>query len=205
VYNHYRMPPEIKVEGTSVKYIFICKTSAAVADHALRNPSKSVTRVRVDDSTSNLVSHKECCAPTQDAGQNSIQSFAHRSTYSTRRLQHLLILWVACRHRPYTIVHDPELIEIFKMLYELVQIPSPWTLSHDIQEVFDVSQLEAYNGKLHLSINGWAALNVFSYLGVTVTCCSTEDLITMILDFILMSGSGGGKAHLFQANQSAYW
>ncbi|KAF8575674.1 hypothetical protein K439DRAFT_1623414 [Ramaria rubella] len=172
VYNHYRMPPEIKVEGTSVKYIF-----TAVADHTLRNPSKIVTHVHTDNSTSNLVSHKEHCAPTQDAGQNSIQSFTHGLTYSTG-------------HRPYAIVHDPELIETFKMLYEPVQIPSPRTLLRDVQEVFDISQLEvaqvlqAYNGKLHLGVDGWAAPNIFSYLGVMVTRCSAGDLITMILDFI---------------------
>ncbi|KAF8592213.1 hypothetical protein K439DRAFT_1324837 [Ramaria rubella] len=89
----------------------------------------------MEDSTSNLVSHKEWCAPSHEAGQNSIKSFAHGSTYSTGRLQHLLVLWVACRHRPYAIVQDAKLLEIFKMLFEPAQIPSPCTLSQDIQEM----------------------------------------------------------------------
>ncbi|KAF8584242.1 hypothetical protein K439DRAFT_1230405, partial [Ramaria rubella] len=163
IYNHYKIPPEIKVEGNLVKYLFIP-----------RNPSKCVARSQMDDSTSNLVSHKERCVPGHEAGQNSIKSFAHGSTYSTGRLQHLLVLWVARRHRPYAIVQDPELLEIFKMLYEPPQIHSPCTLSWDIQEAFDIScvqvarVLQAYEGKLHLGVDGWAAPNVFSYLGVTV-------------------------------------
>ncbi|KAF8580011.1 hypothetical protein K439DRAFT_1236255, partial [Ramaria rubella] len=179
VYNHYKMPPEIKVEGNSVKYLFIPK-----------NPSKCVARSRMDDLTSNLVSHKEQCAPGHEAGQNSIKSFAHGSMYSTGRLWHLLVLWVAHRHQPYAIIQDPELLEIFKMLFEPAQIPSPHSLSQDVQEAFDISRvqvaqvLQAYEGKLHLGVDGWAAPNVFSYLGVTVTRCSAGDLITMVLDFI---------------------
>ncbi|KAF8584357.1 hypothetical protein K439DRAFT_1346259, partial [Ramaria rubella] len=106
------------------------------------------------------------------------------------------VLWVACRHRPYAIIQDPELLEIFKMLYEPAQIPSPCTLSRDIQEAFDISCVQvarAYEGKLHLRVNGWVAPNVFSYLGVTVTRCSAGDLITMVLDFIWYISFVSGK------------
>ncbi|KAF8583745.1 hypothetical protein K439DRAFT_1634183, partial [Ramaria rubella] len=40
-------------------------------------PSKSVARSRLDDSTSNLVSHKERCSPVATAGTSSIKSFTH--------------------------------------------------------------------------------------------------------------------------------
>ncbi|KAF8579800.1 hypothetical protein K439DRAFT_1302275, partial [Ramaria rubella] len=121
VYNRYKMPPEIKVKGKLVKYLFVCKI----------NPSKCVARSQMDDTTSNLVLHKERCAPGHEAGQNSIKSFVHGSTYSMGQLWHMV--WVAHRHWPYAIIQDPKLLEIFKMLYEPAQIPSPCTLSQDVQ------------------------------------------------------------------------
>ncbi|KAF8579360.1 hypothetical protein K439DRAFT_1359725, partial [Ramaria rubella] len=101
-----------------------------------------------------------------------------------------LALWVACRHCPYMIIENPKLLEILWILFEPVDVPSAHTLSQDVQEVFAISQwevgyvLQEYDGKLHLGVDSWAASNIFSFLGVTVTCCITGGLITMILDFI---------------------
>ncbi|KAF8573604.1 hypothetical protein K439DRAFT_1642875 [Ramaria rubella] len=69
VYDHFRMPLDIRIDGESVRYIFVCKTQ----------PSKSVA---CSDSTSNLVSHKERCSPVAPAGSFSIKSF----TYGTDRM-----------------------------------------------------------------------------------------------------------------------
>ncbi|KAF8578274.1 hypothetical protein K439DRAFT_1241850, partial [Ramaria rubella] len=180
VYAHFKMPPEIKISGDNIKYLFICKS----------NPSKSVTHSCMDDLTSNLVAHKTRCAPEQVTGSSSIKSFVHGSTYSYSQMRYLLTLWVARCHQPYAIVQDAELLQILQMLYELVDVPSARTLSWDVQEVFLISQcevtrvLQAYDGKLHLGVDGWAAPNVFSFLRVTVTRCVSGDLITIILDFI---------------------
>ncbi|KAF8572881.1 hypothetical protein K439DRAFT_1354409, partial [Ramaria rubella] len=101
-----------------------------------------------------------------------------------------LTIWVVCRHRPYAIIEDAELLTILQMPYEPVKVPSVCTLSRDIQEVFEVSCqqvgqiLQKHDGRLHLGVDGWAVPNIFSYLGVTVTLCVTGHLITMILDFI---------------------
>ncbi|KAF8576131.1 hypothetical protein K439DRAFT_1623073 [Ramaria rubella] len=79
-----------------------------------------------------------------------------------------------------------------------MEVLSAHTLFQDVQEVFAISQwevrhvLQAYDGKLHLGVDGWAAPNVFSFLGVTVTHCITGDLITMILDFIRLTKSHSG-------------
>ncbi|KAF8579150.1 hypothetical protein K439DRAFT_1360241, partial [Ramaria rubella] len=143
-----------------------------------------------DDLTSNLLTHKTQCSPDLATGHSSIKSFAHGSSYSAAHLHYLLALWVACRHRPYAIIEDPELLEILQMLFEPVEVPSARTLSRDVQEVFAISQwevgriLQAYDGKLHLGVDGWAAPNIFSFLGVTITHCIAGDLITMILHFI---------------------
>ncbi|KAF8589235.1 hypothetical protein K439DRAFT_1612952 [Ramaria rubella] len=102
VYAHFKMPPEIKIVGDCIKYVFICKLK----------PSKSITRSRLDDSTSNLVMHKTCCAPDEATSVSTIKSFAHGSTYMYGQMRYLLVLWVACHHRPYAIVHDEELLDI---------------------------------------------------------------------------------------------
>ncbi|KAF8574727.1 hypothetical protein K439DRAFT_1371668, partial [Ramaria rubella] len=116
---HFKMPPEIKISGDNIKYLFICKS----------NPSKSVTRSCMDDSTSNLVAHKTRCAPKQVTGSSSIKSFVHGLTYNYSRMCYLLTLWVAWRHRPYAIVQDAKLLQILQMLYELVDVPSARMLS----------------------------------------------------------------------------
>ncbi|KAF8587498.1 hypothetical protein K439DRAFT_1337987, partial [Ramaria rubella] len=174
MYNHFKMPAEIKIEGDSVKYIFVCKSK----------PSTQVAHARQDDSTSNLLAHKIRWAPELAAGNASIKNFAHGSSYCPAQLQYLLVLWVAHRHCPYTIVEDAELLEILWMLFDPVAVPSAHTVSRDVQEIFVISQHEAYDGKLHLRVDGWAVPNIFSFLGITVTRCVSEDLITMILDFI---------------------
>ncbi|KAF8578372.1 hypothetical protein K439DRAFT_1315739, partial [Ramaria rubella] len=76
-----------------------------------------------------------------------------------------LTLWVARHHQPYGIVQDAKLLQILQMLYKPVDVPSMQTLSQDIQEVFLISQckvthgLQAYDGKLHLGVDHWAAPN----------------------------------------------
>ncbi|KAF8587378.1 hypothetical protein K439DRAFT_1338241, partial [Ramaria rubella] len=185
VYEHFKMPPDIHIEGEQVKYIFGCK----------RKPSKFITRTQHDDSTRNLMAHKAQCTPNPASGSSSIKHFTHSSTYRAAQLRFLLTIWVARRHQPYAIVQDAELLEILHMLYEPVEIPSARTLSQDVQEVFTVSQrevahiLQEYPGKLYLGVNGWAVPHVFSFLGIMVTCCLGASLVTMILDFIQCIGS----------------
>jgi hypothetical protein len=50
-----------------------------------------------------------------------------------------LALWVACRHRPFAIVKDVELMDIFKDLNNKVEVPSRSTVSRDVKEIFDMS------------------------------------------------------------------
>jgi hypothetical protein len=51
-----------------------------------------------------------------------------------------LALWAARRHRPYAIVADPELIEIFTDLNSKVIVPSPTTVSRDVREIYAMSR-----------------------------------------------------------------
>ncbi|KAK0222971.1 hypothetical protein EDD85DRAFT_734633, partial [Armillaria nabsnona] len=80
--------------------------------------------------------------------------------------------WVAHCHCPHKIIMDPELIEIFRMLYSRVDIVSPSTISHNIQDMHTIAKknialsLQSTCGRLHFAIDGWSSPNVISYLGV---------------------------------------
>jgi hypothetical protein len=45
-----------------------------------------------------------------------------------------LTLWVACQHRPFAIVKDAELVDIFKDPNNKVEVPSRSTVSQDVKE-----------------------------------------------------------------------
>jgi hypothetical protein len=67
-------------------------------------------------------------------------AFAHGSMYSPSRFRLNLVLWVSRRHRPFSVIEDPELIELFRSLNVNVPIPSRTTLSRDVKEVFQISR-----------------------------------------------------------------
>jgi hypothetical protein len=53
-----------------------------------------------------------------------------------------ITLWVAHRHRPFAIVEDDELINIFMDLNNKVEVPSRFTLSRDVKEIFELSRIK---------------------------------------------------------------
>jgi hypothetical protein len=106
----------------------------------IRNPSQVISRARHDDSTSNLVRHVRLCDCKPPAGSGTLTSFAHGSTYTPHKHRMKIALWVARRHRPFSIVEDPELIEIFTDLNNKVITPSRYTVSRDVKEIFLISR-----------------------------------------------------------------
>ena len=54
-------------------------------------------------------------------------------------------MWCAHRHRPFKIVADPELVEIFQMLYHRAEVPHPVTVSRDVKEIFRLSKENVAN------------------------------------------------------------
>lgn len=125
----------------SVKRVLSHSQSTApisVADEILRHPSIRLIRARHDNSTSNLKNHALKCAPAK--GKNTIEDLIPGAKYSKARMRYCLIQWVVRRHRPYSIVEDTELLDIFKMLFSRVEVPSARTISRDVQEVFEMSK-----------------------------------------------------------------
>ena len=76
------------------------------------------------------------------AGASSITAFAHGSTYTPQKFQMKLAIWVARRHRPFAIVEDEELVNIFMDLNNKVEVPSHFTVSRDVKEIFDMSRVK---------------------------------------------------------------
>lgn len=100
----------------------------------------SVTRGRHDDSTSNLRRHVLSCAPPTAASGQSIKAYASGTTYNRATHRMKIALWVSRRHRPFAIVGDPELLDIFSDLNKNVETPSASTVSRDVKEIFQWSQ-----------------------------------------------------------------
>jgi hypothetical protein len=69
-----------------------------------------------------------------------MNAFAHGSTYTPGRFRVQIALWIARHHRPFNIIEDPELIEIFSILNNKAAVPSRFTVSHDIHEIFDATR-----------------------------------------------------------------
>lgn len=116
--------------------------------------------------------------------------FAQGSTYNAATHRMNIALWVARRHRPFSIVEDPELLEIFRDLNNKVVTPSASTVSRDVKELFLLSRntvaqrLQAYPGKLQLIVDGWTSPQVISFLGACIGMISDGELVVIILDFI---------------------
>ncbi|RPD52702.1 hypothetical protein L226DRAFT_438307, partial [Lentinus tigrinus ALCF2SS1-7] len=168
VYTHFTMPPEIIEEDGIIKYRFYC----------LRHPSDYVTRSRTDSSMSNLNGHVDICDPVPVGGQHSITQFASGSTYNKAKFRYLTTTWVTSCYRPFAIVDNLPLQDMFKMLYAKVDIPSPSTVSRDVKEAFELLKgaVAAYlqpsaqrqRSVIHIVFDGWTAPHVILFLGVVV-------------------------------------
>ena len=141
-------------------------------------------------SMGNLARHVAAYAGAVVSDNKSIASFAHGSTYTKHRFRFLIAKWIFHNHRPFAIIQDEELLQMLRMLYAKVDVPSPSTVSRDVREIFALTRkqvgkiLQEYPGRLHLCLDGWTSPNVYSFLGITVHRVVNGDLKTFILDFV---------------------
>jgi hypothetical protein len=89
---------------------------------------------------SNLVRHAKSCTGITASGSGSIAAFAQGSTYTPHKFRMKITLWVAWRHRPFAIVEDDKLIEMLMDLSNKVEVPSRFTVSRDVKEIFELSR-----------------------------------------------------------------
>ncbi|OJT01618.1 hypothetical protein TRAPUB_7922 [Trametes pubescens] len=174
-YAHFR-PPVIHgaTPGGQVMHRFICK----------KHPLKHVDRSDYEDSTGNL-------------GR-------HGTQYSYARVRFYLAMWCARRHRPFTIVEDPELLMLLKMLYGRVELPKRLTVSRDVQFIHTTSKTRLvimFKGlpcRIHICVDGWTSPNILSFLGITAHWHDSGKIRHVILDFVRLTSSHTGK-HLVES------
>lgn len=131
----------ISIKNGVIRYKFVCLkyihifTIAYVpsSNIRLRHPSISIVHAWHDTSTTNLKNHATKCAPVM---KGAIEEHIPGAKYSKAWMRFKIMQWVARQHRPYTTVEDPELPDIFHMLYAKVEVPSARSISWDVQEVF---------------------------------------------------------------------
>ncbi|KAF6763424.1 hypothetical protein DFP72DRAFT_786360, partial [Ephemerocybe angulata] len=172
VYGHFQEPTiRVDLDGV-VRYIFRCR----------RTPSVEVIRARHDESTSNLNRHVQRCTPPVDPAQvKAMYKYAHGVTYDPVVHRVKSVLWIVRRRRPFSILEDPELRDIFGDLNPDAIDISRSMVSRDVKEIHALSQVfiadmlkvcitscVAYPGKLHVAADGWTSPNVISFIGVTV-------------------------------------
>jgi len=150
MYKHYQKLILIKSRG-KIKYKFICKKWVAPpistidkAEAHSRNPSISLLCGQFEDSTENLKWHVRQCDPDVMSSSQKMRAFAYGTTYSPTHFRFLLAMWCAHCHWPFKIVLDPELGDIFQ-LYDHIDIPHPMTVSHDINQIYNISKEKVAN------------------------------------------------------------
>ena len=102
-------------------------------------------RIAHEDSTSNLLRHVRTCEPPETPESETMASFASGVTYSKAKFRYLLAMWCAHRHRPFSVVEDPEFREVVQMLYGRAEIPLRISVAHDIQHLLEHSHVQLIN------------------------------------------------------------
>lgn len=125
----------------------VCAQSTVIllSNNPLRYPSEIVTRKCDDDSTGNLCCHIRDCKLAESEECNLMERFSHSSTYTAKSFRYLLVKWITSCSRPYAIVDDIPLQEIFKMLYSRVHLVSGQTISCDVRLTFKESRSTVIN------------------------------------------------------------
>jgi hypothetical protein len=116
--------------------LFISNLNVCSCSH----PSEYCDRHRFEDSTRNLGRHIDNCDPDDTPSTQQITAFASGTTYSPARFRYLLAMWCSRHYRPFNIVKDEELLDIFTMLYARIDVPHPVTVSRDVKEIFRISR-----------------------------------------------------------------
>ena len=116
--------------------------------------------------------------------------YASGCSYKPARHRAHLVLWIACRHRPYTIIADPKLLDIFTDLHAACKTPSQSTISGDIKGahglVHDVvvKKLAAAEGKVHILADGWTSPNTIAFIGIVVQFVEGLSITSFMLDYV---------------------
>jgi len=122
---------------------------------------------------SNLARHVWSCAPTDSTQMRALAVYASGSKYTKESHRMKIALWVTNRHRPFKIVKDTELLEIFADLNPNCETPSRHTVPRNVKEIFSLSRKEI-GTMLQVS-----TVSMYSFNCLTIACRNTPGSFTL--------------------------
>jgi hypothetical protein len=99
------------------------------------HPSKCIRHSCIDESTSNLNWHARTCGPLTPTLTPTV------SMIDMGCFRYLVAAWSACHEQTYAIIQDVELCKILLMLNSTLAIHSCQTVTHDISNTYECSQI----------------------------------------------------------------
>ncbi|KIJ27719.1 hypothetical protein M422DRAFT_190637, partial [Sphaerobolus stellatus SS14] len=100
--------------------------------------------------------------------------------------------WIAKRCRPYTIIDDVELQDLFHMLYAHVEIPSRMSVQRDIHLMMDltgkclIKAFAKHPDTIHIALDAWTSHAHMSFLALTAhrVDANAGVIRQVVLDFV---------------------
>ncbi|KAK0430765.1 hypothetical protein EV421DRAFT_1912525 [Armillaria borealis] len=159
IYDHYHLPPSIKVEDSIVKYVFSCKRHGTTHTHAKK-----------DSSMTNLKNHAERCdmkASSASSKQLKIMDIASQYNEGEFRLLH--IYWLL---NPQVKIHSDMMLDCdIKEVYEVSK--------ERLKEL-----LKEHEGRFHVTFDAWSAPNSHDYLSIMLVWCDKGQICVVMLDSV---------------------
>ncbi|KAJ7772032.1 hypothetical protein DFH07DRAFT_879090, partial [Mycena maculata] len=195
VYDHYSISLERAFSGPQqdqpgvLTFIFTCRHDP------LTHTVQRRKRMQSSQGTGNLGKTNLKCDKRRgvegDTNKGAQQDL-HRSisNYTPARHRALIALRCASSHRPFHAIRDPFYLEEIELLRPGTSVPSPATVSRDVQTLYlEGSQMvkdyfKDYQGAIHAVIDGWTAPFVASYLGIVIVWFAAGKIHRAILEFI---------------------
>lgn len=146
MYDHYTIKVARKLDGNGsperIEFSFHCRHDPA--SHKVQVRGRTATA----HGTSNLgrtmlqCNRRRGVAQTQDSNANAQQTLDQSvSTYTPARHRAMIAMRCAASHRPFNSVTDPFYLEEVQMLRPGTKVPSPMTVSRDVQRIYAESSI----------------------------------------------------------------
>ncbi|KIJ52069.1 hypothetical protein M422DRAFT_157043, partial [Sphaerobolus stellatus SS14] len=138
--------------------------------------------------------HRATCKPALSAESGAMTKFVSGHGYTHEGFSFGVGKWIAKCCRPYTIIDDVELQDLFRMLYACVEIPSRMSIQRDICLMMDLTGeclIEAFAvhkhpDAIHIALDAWTSRAHMSFLALTAhwVDVNTRVIRQVILDFV---------------------
>lgn len=206
VYDHYQVSLIRHThEDGRPNYLEFCFT-CIVDPHGHRSQTRK--RMRTAHGTKNLARGIDQCnerwgVTSGDPGDPSTvgeqQTTESVSEYTPARHRAIIAMRYSVSKRPYDMVRDPLYVDEIQLLRPGTVIPSPATVSRDVNQIYKVGSkhvkeyFSKHEGSIHLVVDGWTAPSACSHLGIVMVWFAESQMWRTALDFIQISQRHTGK------------